>query len=118
MAADSKVALSELADILEEERRILLCGRLEDLPDIARRKEEFLTRLEVAVPHDDERLREIRQSMVRNQRLMAHAMEGIRAVSDRLEELRRVCSGLVTYGRDGKRENAVTISRPKLERRA
>lgn len=118
MAADSYFDLSEMADLLEEERRTLLCGKLKDLQDIARRKEELAAQLEAAFPPDNEGLREIRENMARNQRLMACAMEGIRAVSNRLEELRRVCNGLVTYGRDGKRENAATILRPKLEKRA
>ncbi len=119
MAADiRRSGLTELADLLEKERQALLDGRLPDLPDIARRKEALAAQLAGRVSDDDRGLADIRERLQRNHRLLSSALEGIRFVSGRLEELQRVGQCLSTYDRSGRRQDIATQARPKLEKRA
>ena len=66
------------------------------------------------IPHD---LGARREKLLRNQALLANAMQGIRAVETRLAELRRLRAGLETYDRDGRRSRVPAQRSPRVEKR-
>lgn len=107
-----------LLDLLETERNALLCGDLMSLEDLALRKAELcseLAALDVAadVPKRSHLLARARA----NESLLGAAESGVRAVIDRLAELRRITEGGGTYDRDG-RPAQLTEAPSRHERRA
>ena len=110
--------IAALDELLETERRALLGGDLEKVTTLLPTKEDLIGRLEDLSPADPALLRALSRKIARNQALLTGAMEGIRAVNDRLSALRRVRDGLETYGADGKRRAISTSESPSVERRA
>lgn len=110
--------LDDLDALLDSERRALVSGNLDELSQLHDRKEELISALNALDRLEADALTSIRNKMSRNQALLSSAMEGIRAVADRMAELRRVRQNLSTYDRDGKRHQIATSTEQKLEKRA
>jgi flagellar biosynthesis/type III secretory pathway chaperone len=119
MTAEDRISLlGEMNLLLEDERKTLLKGDLDGLESLLERKEALVVRLNQIEQLSDGDLGELRNKAARNHELLDSAMQGIRAVADRMAELRRVRKGLQTYDRSGRKTEVETSSQRKLEKRA
>ena len=101
MALFSMTAAADaLDDLLDNERRLILTGRIAALEKMSGDKERLLARLPGAV-NDTATLERLRAKVARNQELLAACARGILAVRRRLEQLTGETPELRTYGRDG-----------------
>ncbi len=110
--------IDDLDLLLDSERQALVSGNLDELSQLHDRKEQLISALNALDRLEADALVGVREKMSRNQALLSSAMEGIRAVADRMAELRRVRQNLSTYDRDGKRHQFPTSTAQKLEKRA
>ncbi len=107
---------SDLACLLAEEHAAILTGNFADISRLSSVKEKLLAALTVTeVPLVD--LRRISAEVSRNQTLLSAAIDGVRAVNDRMTELRRARDGFEIYGPSGHRSK-VGAGRPAFERKA
>ena len=65
-----------------------------------------------------QQIQPLEDKLYRNQLLLDGALDGIRAVSDRLIALREVRSALDTYDAQGRKQRVVTQNNPQIEKRA
>ena len=110
--------IDELDTILEVERENLIAGAYDEAEKLVERKEEIIDLLR---SHDDvplETLEDVNTKLGRNQELLGSALQGIKAVSQRLQELRKVKRGLEVYDQTGKRASFATSGSRTLEKRA
>ncbi|MBE1285494.1 MAG: flagellar biosynthesis protein FlgN [Rhodobacteraceae bacterium] len=107
-----------LDDVLEQERRALIKGSLEQLEDLVSRKEDAISRLGTLTRIEHDSLDRVQDKIRRNQALLTSAMAGIQAVSDRMSELRKAREGLDIYDRSGRRTRYDLTACTKLEKRA
>ncbi|WP_133119807.1 flagellar biosynthesis protein FlgN [Pseudooceanicola lipolyticus] len=117
--ADEQAAelLEQLDRLLLRERTALLHGDLDEIGAMTAQKQALVQRLgqqRDQIPHD---LGARREKLLRNQALLANAMQGIRAVESRLAALRRLRAGLETYDRDGRRSHVPAQRSPRVEKR-
>ncbi|MCE8512623.1 flagellar biosynthesis protein FlgN [Ruegeria pomeroyi] len=110
--------LSSLDELLEMERAALVRGELEQLGRMTDEKERLVQRINATPDLLHEQLRPLHQKVTRNQVLLNSALEGIRAVSNRMSELRKVRQGLETYDRDGHKHRYAAFGKTQLEKRA
>lgn len=110
--------IDELDELLDAERRALMSGNLDELTRLYENKEKLVANLNALDRLEAKRLEGLQKKMTRNQTLLSSAMEGIRAVADRMAELRRLRQSLSTYDREGKRKQIATPTEQKLEKRA
>jgi flagellar biosynthesis/type III secretory pathway chaperone len=110
--------IDDLDEILNLERTALLEGDLEKLSDLVARKEDLIGALNAIGDLEKETLSQVQEKVTRNQALLTSAMEGIRAVSARMAELRRVRKGLDVYTQAGRKARYGTHGSSKLEKRA
>lgn len=115
--------INELDELLDQERGALLNGDLEQIARLMTLKEGLIDRINAltasekqALDHDS--ISHMQDKMTRNQVLLHGAMEGIRAVADRMAGLRRVREGLETYDRSGQKTQYDTGEKRTVERRA
>jgi flagellar biosynthesis/type III secretory pathway chaperone len=113
-----KALLGEMNALLDQERATLLKGDLDGLQHILELKEALVERLNQSEKLSDVELAPLRTKAARNHELLDSAMQGIRAVADRMAELRRVRQGLQTYDRAGRKTEVELTTRHKLEKRA
>ncbi len=119
MSTDTTESLVEALDlVLETERRALIDGDFDRLESLLEEKEALVGKLNALARVESDDLAGVRKKMNRNQDLMNSALDGIRAVANRMAELRRVRQGLATYDRDGTRHQISTSFARKLEKRA
>jgi flagellar biosynthesis/type III secretory pathway chaperone len=104
--------------LLEEERGALTNGELDKLEGILARKEDLFDQLNSMTDVDHEALDSVQSKVSRNQALLGSAMQGIKAVANRMAELRKVRKGLDVYNRSGQRTSFATTGSLKLEKRA
>jgi len=104
--------------LLEEERGALTNGELDKLENILARKEDLFDQLNSMTDVDHEALDSVQSKVSRNQALLGSAMQGIKAVANRMAELRKVRKGLDVYNRSGQRTSFATTGSLKLEKRA
>jgi hypothetical protein len=96
----------------------LLEGDLEGLGTLLPVKEQLVEMLlDDAGVHRD-KIMPLEGKLKRNQLLLDGALEGIRAVSNRLAALRQVRTVLDTYDAQGRKKSVVTPLPPKVEKRA
>lgn len=93
--------------LMEAERRLLRAASIEDLRMLAERRERLVRDL-TATPMQDEPearqlLNTIRQSAVRNQRLLAAFQDGLQRARRRMEEIEQASGDLGVYTRSGTR---------------
>lgn len=110
--------LGELDDLLERERDALLAGDLEGLSRILREKEQVIDRLNQLLPPTSLDLDVLKDKALRNQALLDTALEGIRAVADRVSALRRVRDTLETYDQTGRKTTFESMPKGRVEKRA
>ncbi|ABF65707.1 flagellar protein FlgN [Rhodobacteraceae bacterium R_SAG7] len=104
--------------LLEEERGALTNGELDKLEGILARKEDLFDQLNSMTDIDHGALDSVQSKVSRNQALLGSAMQGIKAVANRMAELRKVRKGLDVYNRSGQRTSFATTGSLKLEKRA
>ena len=92
--------LSQLYDVLAQEKAALITADFEPLAHLIARKETLLAELSVAPPTATS-LQSVRDKMDENQALLAAAIKGVAAAGERLEALQDVQSGLRVYDPDG-----------------
>lgn len=107
-----------LDTILEDERNVLLAGKLDEIPDLLGRKEELFDRLSDVNIESGAALEELQSKVTRNQALLEGALRGIRSVADRMSALRHMRHSLDTYDQQGQRQTITIGSENKLEKRA
>ena len=113
-----RMLVSELDDILDEERRILLSGNLDMMKELVDRKEKVMDQLADAEASDPQMLSSLNDKLKRNQALLDQALEGIRSVAKRLSALRRVRRSLDTYDARGEKKE-IDMGKPvTVEKRA
>lgn len=122
IVASEKVSLltvlSELDDLLDRERACLLAGDLSGLSRILREKERIIDTLNSLLPESDPGLDALKDKALRNQALLDTAVEGIRAVANRVSALRRVRDTLETYDKSGRKTSFDAQPRGRVEKRA
>lgn len=107
--------VSALHALLDEERELLLAGDLNALPDLLKRKQGLIEDLGDPVEAD---LTDLHGKLTRNHALLSSAMDGIRKVSDRLGELRKIRQSLETYDKQGQRQFLGSQATGRMEKRA
>lgn len=112
---NDETLLSKLHSLLDEERSLLLTGKLDALPDLLERKQTLIEGLQ---DPEDAELSSLHSKLTRNHALLTSAMEGIRRVADRLETLRRMRMSLETYDSQGQRQSLGTQGSGRMEKRA
>ena len=110
--------INALDTLLEEERGALTNGELYKLEDILARKEDLFDRLNNITDLESGALESVQNKVTRNQALLGSAMQGIKAVANRMSELRKVRKGLEVYNQSGQRTRFATTGSLKLEKRA
>lgn len=110
--------LKSLEEVLDLERNALVEGDLDQLNHMAPEKEKLIGAINELQVMDSEDLIRLQKKVARNQALLNSAADGIRAVADRMAELRRVRGEFSTYGADGQRSGFAVRSHAKLEKRA
>lgn len=118
MTDSAQDLINELDDLLDQERQVLLNGELNQLPRLMVLKENLIDRIRGQDALEQAVLSGVQGKVTRNQALLNSAMEGIRAVADRIADLRKVRRGLETYDRSGRKTEVGTQSRSTVERRA
>jgi hypothetical protein len=118
ISRDPEDVISLMDDLLDKERLVLLNGDLDQATRLLHDKEalfERFTRLPGKEFTDVERLR---VKAERNQQLLLRAIEGIRAVNDRIQMLQRTRETLETYDKTCRKTTVLGTVSGTLERRA
>lgn len=110
--------LEELNEILDRERAAILRGDIEQVGRIVESKEQLLEVLMEINQTEAENVQDLRQKLVRNQELLEHSLSGIRAVSQRLEDVRKTQTTLETYDSSGRRKTYHLPTSHKIEKHA
>ncbi|UWR02537.1 flagellar export chaperone FlgN [Ruegeria conchae] len=110
--------IKALEDLLDQERKALIGGDLDDLNRLAPEKEDLIDALNGLKVIDSDDLVRVQMKVARNQALLTSAAEGIRAVAERMSELRRVRQEFSTYDAAGQRNGYSVRLQAKLEKRA
>lgn len=110
--------IDELDILLEAERQALLSGNLDDLAGLTVRKQAIFDALNAQDAVAPEALAPVQDRIARNQALLESAMAGIRAIADRMADLRRVREGLETYDRRGRRRSVGAPPSAQVEKKA
>ena len=112
------VILSNLDELLDRERAALLEGDLEGISRSLREKERLIDALNGLQLTPEVELAKIREKVKRNQILIDGALDGIRAVADRLSTLRRIRETLETYDQTGQKTVLDGLRSSRVEKRA
>ena len=116
---DEKLTEAEqLETLLEKERALLLEGNLVGLGILLPEKEKLMDALLEDVETSSKRFSPLEGKLHRNQLLLDGALDGIRAVSERLASLRHVRTTLDTYDAHGRRQQVKTHNTQQVEKRA
>lgn len=107
-----------LDTLLDQERSCLLDGDLEALGSLLPAKEQLVDLLLQGGRLNKDSLAPIKGKLERNQSLLDGAMDGIKAVADRLAALRQVRTALDTYDAMGRKKSVATQAAPLMEKRA
>lgn len=114
----SQTLIDALDRLLDRERQALLDGDLEKIGQLMPAKEDLVQQLNDLQAHQTDDLAEVHEKVTRNQALLGSALDGIRAVSNRMADLRRVRSGLEIYDRSGQKTKFATSVPASVEKRA
>ncbi len=88
-----------LERLLEDERKLLLAGKMRELEAVAQEKRKLFDNLDVGLSKPQ--LDILRQKSKINHRLYRSALEGLKAASARIAAVREAQNGFATYTRDG-----------------
>lgn len=114
----AQAMIEELDQLLDRERHALLAGDLDQIARILSLKETLIDRINTLEALERDDLSGVQMKLSRNQTLLNGAMDGIRAVADRMADLRRVRQGLDTYDGHGRKTRHSTRTQGSIERRA
>lgn len=115
---NSRSLINEIHDLLDTEKDALIQGQLELLGPLAARKENLISELSAAASESPEKLDQFQEKLARNQLLLNSAMQGVKAVADRLSNLQRVRQGLETYDSTGRKSRVGNGAAANVEKRA
>ena len=118
MSDEFKEAISAIDALLDDERQALLTGDFDALQKILDQKEDLIKVLSTQHGSDFSGMQMLAPQIERNQELLSHALDGVRAVARRLAELRQVRESLDTYDATGRRKSVPAQSEHSLEKRA
>lgn len=110
--------IDALDNLLDRERNALLNGKLDDIGKLISAKEDLIDRINALQPDERPALDTVHRKVTRNQALLNSALDGIRAVANRMADLRRVRAGLETYDRRGNKQTFGTQTSSNVEKRA
>tara|TARA_R110002012_G_scaffold191317_1_gene359060 strand:- start:232 stop:615 length:384 start_codon:yes stop_codon:yes gene_type:complete len=110
--------LVKLDDLLELEREALLAGNIDGVTRRLPEKERLMNSLEAFELTDESKLDPLKRKAERNQRLLESALEGLRAVTNRISALRRIRETLETYDQSGRRTTISETRGSQVEKRA
>lgn len=110
--------IDELDTLLDRERQALVDGDLDLLGRMLAQKQGLIEQINAMDALERERLTQVHDKVTRNQELLNSAMEGIRAVANRMADLRRVRNGLETYDQSGRKTRFETQGHSSVEKRA
>ncbi|HHS93935.1 MAG TPA: hypothetical protein ENK63_01130 [Rhodobacterales bacterium] len=117
MLFDVNIAADALDDLLDNERGMILEGRIDGLADTTRQKERLIARLgeHPSVP----RLLQLREKIQRNQSLLSAAARGLKAARARLDHLSGTGAPMRAYSANGAAFDLVTPGKkPGINHRA
>lgn len=109
---------AQLVDVLTQEKNALVKGDFETLQVLSETKADLLDRIHHEGDATDDDLAVLHDGLTRNRTLLNSALKGIRAVSDRIAELKQVRHRLETYDRAGQKKSVATRLQTTLEKRA
>mgnify|MGYP001054820893 CR=1 FL=1 len=112
------VILRNLDELLDRERAALLDGDLDAISRSLREKERLIDALNGQQLTSETELSAIREKVQRNQILLGGALDGIRAVAERLYALRRIRDTLETYDQTGQKTVLERLRSGQVEKRA
>ncbi len=110
--------IQALENVLDLERTALAAGDLDRLDHMLPEKEKLIVAINDMQVFDTETLIRLQRKVERNQGLLNSAADGIRAVADRMVELRKVRQEFTTYDAAGQRTGFAVRQNAKLEKRA
>lgn len=110
--------IDALDELLDSEREALLGGELDKIGKLMSSKENLIDKINALQPDDQQGLEAVNRKVTRNQALLNSALEGIRAVANRMADLRKVRAGLETYDRRGNKQTFDTRASSSVEKRA
>ncbi|MFD3191733.1 flagellar biosynthesis protein FlgN [Sedimentitalea sp. HM32M-2] len=110
--------IERLDDLLDQERQALIAGDLERIGELMLIKEDLIGKINALEAVEQGRLDTLQEKVTRNQALLTSALDGIRAVANRMADLRRVRAGLETYDRRGQKRIFGTATETSVEKRA
>ncbi|MCX7565795.1 hypothetical protein OS189_05525 [Sulfitobacter sp. F26169L] len=112
------IDLEQLDFLLERERSLLLKGDLTGLGTLLEAKEEMVEMLLKDTETQAEKIIPLEGKLRRNQLLLNGALHGVRSVAKRLAALRQVQTTLETYDAQGRKQDILADTKPKLEKRS
>lgn len=110
--------MGDLDDLLDLERVALLQGKLDDVSRLHARKEGLMDALNRFDFDEPQVLRDLHGKLVRNQKLLDSALDGVRAVTKRLATIQRVRQSLDTYDCFGQKKTVDLNTGSSVEKRA
>lgn len=116
--ADIENLLHHLDDVLDWERDALLKGDLDSIVRSLQSKEHLLDALSQIEIDTQAGLDALKQKATHNQHLLNSALEGIRAVADRIAALRQARNTLETYDKTGSKIVIGGLQGQSVEKRA
>ncbi len=112
----TQAIIQQIEDLLERERDALLSGDLEAIGEFANEKDGLIDSLNKFKDRAD--LGVLQEQVRRNQALLDGALEGIRKVSARISEFRKVRKTLETYDAGGRKRTINGEVAHQVEKRA
>jgi hypothetical protein len=112
------IDIADLDTLLEQERTLLIEGKLERLGTLLPKKEKLVEQLLGNHELSRDVIAPLEKKLLRNQLLLDGALDGIRSVSARLAALRQVRIALDTYDAQGRKRRVITPTKPQVEKRA
>ncbi|MBK0325727.1 flagellar biosynthesis protein FlgN [Rhodobacteraceae bacterium F11138] len=110
--------INALDSLLDREKHALLKGDVEQVGKLLHTKEQLIDQINILQTAEQLQLAAVQEKVTRNQALLNSALDGIRAVADRMADLRKVRGGLETYDQRGQKQKFGTQSFSSVEKRA
>lgn len=110
--------LKSLNTLLENERRALLSGNLDQIELLLSQKEKLVGQINGMAVAPSDQVATVQGKMARNQLLLESAMSGIRAIAERIEILHQARKSLQTYNARGQKKDVSLSVARSVEKRA
>lgn len=112
------ILIEAVEKILDRERLALIRGDLDRLHRLLPEKTSLIDRLNDLDQIEHSALQHVQDKLQRNQVLLNSAMEGIRAVAERMSALRQIRQGLDIYDPSGRKRRFAADLPHTVEKRA